>query len=748
MKLAAFKRALRSTDARGRLPLSGGQLEAITHDMSTPLWMIAGPGTGKTHTLCWLVWKRILVDGVDPSRIVLTTFTKKAARELQTRLQHNKDRLLAAGVGEVAKTDLSTPKIGTLHGLCSQILRDERYGPTMRIRVLEDQMSQGLFIRRYRWNIELTKCKDIATWEELGFPPNPRNNYGPGVSTRLENCGKLFNRMTEQMIDPGVLEDEDGDALPMLGRSYRAYLDLLRDHHRTDQASLQRHLLDFMDTPEGESWLDGGFSVMVDEYQDTNAIQEAIYMRLCRGGDITVVGDDDQSLYRFRGARVECLVDFDRACERHLGRAYRPAPVYLSENRRSHPDIVDFVNHFIGSHPVMKVPKRGKLRVRAPNKPPLTACADVGTGYPGVWGLCEQNNRKTARRVAALVEELMSEGMITDYSQVALLSFSTRESNQSIGAYCSALTDLEIPVYNPRSRQAHVDETLQRMLGAMMELLDPGGRRLDSVQYLTGAVKKAIDNCRQQFEQVEMPEVTRYLDKSRAAIEKARRRKKDGEFWYLTGAGGKRVTLSGVFFRLLALEPFASQLDDEVAAGRLRVINGILAEYESFYSNGELRLDDASGETEIQAKTLDNFYRILMSQVAGGLNDVEDDEVSVVPGKVNVMTIHQSKGLEFEVVFVLRPEKQPWESETHYHEDLFAPYLPAQHGSTKRRTADLRAGEDVARLFFVAYSRAKRLLVVAGSKDKVGEWDSAIGVDRRGRPIETPADLEKVMSRA
>jgi len=90
--------------------------------------------------------------------------------------------------------------------------------------------------------------------------------------------------------------------------------------------------------------------ILVDEYQDTNLLQEQIYFELARaalqnGGSITVVGDDDQSLYRFRGATVDLFQAFPNRVNNHL--VISPVTVYLSQNYRSTPNIVRFVNDFV-----------------------------------------------------------------------------------------------------------------------------------------------------------------------------------------------------------------------------------------------------------------------------------------------------------------------------------------------------------------------------------------------------------------
>jgi DNA helicase II / ATP-dependent DNA helicase PcrA len=124
ISLEHFLDAMARTSPDGNLPLNTDQLLALEHDYTNPLWMIAGPGTGKTHTLAWLVLKRVLVDGVPANRIVFTTFTRKAAAELESRLIVNRQKLIDAGLTEAEDVEISDMLVGTLHGLCSRVLRN------------------------------------------------------------------------------------------------------------------------------------------------------------------------------------------------------------------------------------------------------------------------------------------------------------------------------------------------------------------------------------------------------------------------------------------------------------------------------------------------------------------------------------------------------------------------------------------------------------------------------------------------
>lgn len=735
--LSDFFEALCRTTPDSSLPLDDGQRQALEHNFTNPLWILAGPGTGKTHTLTWLVLKRILVDGIPPEHIFLTTFTRKAAAELESRLIVNRQALVDAGLAAAEQIDLTKLNTGTLHGLASQILQDQRYGPTLRIRVLEDQLVQEFFIRRSR--NPLLGVDDVMFWRYFG-QLGPRDTFPPPRAKRAEIAAKLFNRLTENSILPADLLASGNGYLADLARAYQRYQEDLIESHRTDQAHLQQHFLNFLETPEGKAWRGDGLTVVVDEYQDTNPIQECIYFALAGSqGDMTVVGDDDQSLYRFRGATVEALVNFDQACNQYLG--LHPTPVAIQENRRSHPQIVEFVNRFISNHPEMQDPT---VRVRAPGKGLLQAKSDITGDYPAVLGIIEKGQINAAQKTATLIKELLDQGMVSDASQIALLTFSTRETDRAIGQYVGALRQQGIPIYNPRSQRAHLDQRFQELVGGFSVLLDtsfalaglPGNLPQSVVDYLNQARNAFIG----LLDSGSYPELMTYVKATHKALHAGQRDSHD----YLSKKGSRRVTLGGLLFKLLAHEPFVSDLNRAEAAERMRALNLILAEYESLYNEGQLKLEiapDGSG-FRLEGWSLYNFYAVLVEGIHDGLNDPEDDEVSIQEGMVNVMTVHQAKGLGFEVVFVLRPDKQPWANDTHLLEDLLDDFV-TRPSLTMRRSQDLRAAEDAIRLFLVAYSRAKRLLVISGAltRNNAPEWERALGYQYGSGEIRRAKDV-------
>jgi ATP-dependent DNA helicase UvrD/PcrA len=154
--------------------------------------------------------------------------------------------------------------------------------------------------------------------------------------------------------------------------------------------------------------------VIVDEYQDTNHVQEALFFHLAGGHrNLCVVGDDDQALYRFRGSTVENLVEFEDRCNPQLG--IPPERIDLGRNYRSRRAIVEFYRQFIEQIDWKKGPgKKGAYRVEGKRIEP-----DSSDAGPAVVASTPATPEAACAEVAALVQRLIKEGKVEDANQVA-----------------------------------------------------------------------------------------------------------------------------------------------------------------------------------------------------------------------------------------------------------------------------------------------------------------------------------------
>jgi DNA helicase II / ATP-dependent DNA helicase PcrA len=490
--LITFHACLAQPNARG-YDLDGKQKEAVEYS-GGPLWLIAGPGSGKSEVLVTRTLKLLCVDAVKPRSILLTTFTEKAARNLEDRL--------ATYLVALQKTDFSLQcvdladiRIGTLHSLCNDVLQEYRYSKYQNVRLL-DQIEQDLFVYRYA---SIADHQDLNFWTEFAHTVRDwrDKNYCPNKWKRAKAAVTLFNHIVEDYVDVQKMLFDGGNWATLAG-FYQQYA--LQNNYRCDFAHLQACFFEFLTSSAGKRFLEGDgqnqpplLHVLVDEYQDTNPIQEQIYLALANQTphSITVVGDDDQALYRFRGGNVSCMVNFDKASIIALGES--PKQIQLGKNYRSHSSIVNFFNHYITSFPEMISPG-----VRAPGKNPVDTASSITGLHPGVSWLTRKKAGDLPGAVASLIKDhLIGDRIISDLSQCVLLLRSAKDSPKNAGPYLTAFQQHNIPVYNPRSKSFMESQEVQCLLAALVQVIDrqhtfsnsyknPKGEPLSWVQTVQG----------------------------------------------------------------------------------------------------------------------------------------------------------------------------------------------------------------------------------------------------------------------
>jgi DNA helicase-2/ATP-dependent DNA helicase PcrA len=684
-------------------PYSDDQKTAISYGKG-PLWITAGPGSGKTEVLVARTLKLIACDGIDPNSIVLTTFTERAARSLLNRISSYVDAL---GWGD--RIDATSIKTGTLHSICNSVMRDFRFPSYIDLELL-DENARSFFL--YNQDPILDFFHDH--WQDYAQLFNRyrfNRAYGPNKWDSTDAAGFVFDRITEFRVDVASMEHSRNAPTKALAQIYKGYRESLRQHARCDLSVLQEYFIDFLNSKHGQEFLAGDITrgilsiqyLLVDEYQDTNPIQEAIYFTIAKaiGNNVTVVGDDDQALYRFRGGTVDSLVQFGERCKQRLG--VQPKSVNLNENLRSHPGIVDWINRYISSMQVMRQPG-----ARAPGKREMVAKGPVKGSYPPVCAVWGTNMEDAANRLADFLVALKNEGLIHDWKEVGILFRSTRESPRNAGPYTSALRAKGIPVYNPRSRALHEDPIIMQLLGALVVTLD---RNLVAYDAISGRVREIVDDWIGAYQALaELPEgrqLARYVRESQASIAKLPLRQVLG------------TTVMDVFYRILSLPPFSQlQLDPNIAT-RFAEITNLLDAFSAFTEQYGVLRSSSSTPGLMSFTLLTKIYREFSGFIeAYGLNEPEDEEEIMPAGHVQVMTVHQAKGLEFPVVVVDNLSERPRYSSEHWVEDFLSPWSRRQPAGTPQT----RAEQDFVRRYYVAYSRARNLLILCGKRNSTSNW--------------------------
>ena len=301
--------------------LNPAQRSAVEHGGNTeapPLLIIAGAGSGKTKTLAHRV-AHLIAGGADPDRVLLLTFTRRAAQEMTRRAQ----RLCARTRAQPLRW------AGTFHSIANRLLRlhAESVGLTPSFTVLDRSDSEDL--------INLLR-------DELGFPRTAKRFPKKATCLAIYSHAVNAQRSVEETLATDFPWCEPwGDELRAL---FRAYVEAKQARNVLDYDDLLLYWHQMMGEPALAVAVGARFDhVLVDEYQDTNALQAAVLLGLRPHGlGLTVVGDDAQSIFSFRAATVRNILDFPSCF-------VPPATVItLEQNYRSSVPILDACNAVIG----------------------------------------------------------------------------------------------------------------------------------------------------------------------------------------------------------------------------------------------------------------------------------------------------------------------------------------------------------------------------------------------------------------
>ena len=708
---------------RRNIKLTDSQMKAVNHGEG-PLWIIAGPGSGKTEALVLRCLKLLLVDKIDSRSIIITTFTEKAGRNLQDRLILYNDHI--AGKYSFAKNvDLTQLRVGTLHSLCNDILLEYRFPGYRNIRPMDD-MEQLLFIY-FHSGLANSPSKLGSNQRKLFehfwymFGRIHRNIMKSGrMPSRWARAGvaqSLFNRIIEYRLDLDSMMSK-GKLWNTLVDEFLEYEKALDEYYRVDFAHMQSKMLDFLATPLGKLFIKGeakpndpGLAhVLVDEYQDTNPIQAEIYFQLAskKRHNLVVVGDDDQALYRFRGGTVESMITFDKMCKKHYG--LEPKRVSLVENHRSHPGIVGWCQDYITSFTTMKEPG-----ARVVGKKPLVPKSKIRGKWPAVSIIVSSSAPRLADSFAQAVEYFCDNKIVEDYSDCVLLIHSTRETRNWAGPYADALRGRDIPIYNPRSRQFLDQEEVMLALGALLTIVDEN----EEYPLTPNWIKRRCNSWREFYsdEMRRYAALRKYVEKAADTIAEANL----GEYF--------PSTIQDVFYHIINHDPFTEWCRDMERAVRLGYLTSVIEAYSSTpipgypdLNRGTLRASRRS-EGEISWLWRMQFYNALVTlMIQQGINDPENEEVVYPKGKVPFMTVHQAKGLEFPVVFVARTDEEAKPDSQHTIEEETNQF---RKSAMPKSSVDQKAREDLIRFYYVAYSRAQYALILLLKSNEINPGEGS-----------------------
>lgn len=658
----------------------GQKLAISTSD--GPVLITAGPGTGKTFTLVQRVIYLIQECNVQPERILVATFTEKAAKELVTRITNE---LSKRGIG----ININDMYIGTFHSLCLRMIKEHlEY-----TRLKRNYRTLDAFDQSYMVFQNINKFRAI---------PNVDTIFPNGAWKMAQEICVYVNNLLEELVEPAELKADDDLQIQALGSVLEVYKDILEENNLMDFASIQIEAYRLLkDNPAILHELQEKLQyIMVDEYQDTNFIQEQIVFLL--GGEkqnICVVGDDDQGLYRFRGATIRNILEFP---DKFPKGKCKIIPLVI--NYRSDSDIVDFYNEWMETTDGAKFKFRwDKYRYEKRIEPHIKSEIE----NPAVVKLSSvEDEDEWHEKILSFISMLKETGKLKNYNQIAFLFSSVK--HERVRKLAAFLEKNNINVYSPRSDMFFERDEIKLALGSMMLLFPKYVMGLEQEEY--------------KFLQ---PEHVRYFKSCIVTANVFLTKPENNIFlrWlrhhgriHVGLTGTTDYTYLGLLYQMFEYEPFKRILSADMTAGvvdvrparNLALLSQIIGKFEYLH-----RIDVLSGNT-INNNT-EKFFNLYMRLLYdGGISEYEDDAEYAPSGCVSFLTIHQSKGMEFPIVFVDSlsgvPRKNQRElllniEEKYFKRSAYEPYEYTKYF-------------DFWRLYYTAFSRAQDLLVLTCDENK------------------------------
>ena len=693
---------------------NAGQQAAISA-ADGPVLITAGPGTGKTYTLVKRTIYLIQECGVKPENIFIATFTEKAAKELITRITNElAARNIVANINEMY--------VGTFHSLCLRILKEHLEYTRLR----KNYRLLDAFDQQYMVFQNIYRFRDIPE-VEIALPTG-------GAWKQAEAICNYVNNLSEELVSTEKLIADSEPSIAALGRMVKEYRDLLTEGNLMDFSSIQIEAYQLLqDYPDILDELRTQIThIMIDEYQDTNYIQEQLVFLLA--GDrqnICVVGDDDQGLYRFRGATIRNILEFP---QKFKDGECRIIPLVV--NYRSNSDIVDFYNKWMSTTNGAKFKfEWGKYRYSKRIVPHEKSTLKS----PAVVKLAGKDDvDEWHEKILGFINALKESGKLQDYNQIAFLFNSVKHPR--VTALAKFLEDNHINVYSPRSDMFFQRDEIRFAIGCLMLLFPVYITGLENGEYIhlqpehityyANCIKFANEYL-SKTEHADLRKWIRHTGKVHASL-----------------TGTTDYAYCGLLYQMFQFQPFASILDTEVDVGvvdirparNLAKLTQIIGKFEYLHRVDVLDGKEYKGRRRIDQDTERLFNLYLRLLFDGGIAEYEDDSEYAPSGCVSFLTIHQSKGMEFPIVIVDSLSNVPRKNinelmlkieERYFHRPAFEPYETTKYF-------------DFWRLYYTAFSRAQDLLVLSCNEDKRTPSNYFRDIYNEIQPVESPSfDLKE-----
>lgn len=687
--------------------LNESQKSAVIHDQG-PLLIVAGAGTGKTTVITSKIAYLVMEKNIAPEDILALTFTEKAAAEMEERV----DRLLPLGYADLW--------ISTFHSFAERILKEHTIdiGLPADYRLLSTT-DQWLLVKKNldKFNLSyyrplgnptkfihallklFSRAKDenISSAEYLEFVESLRQDQ-TGEFIRTVLAEKELKNLTP--IKQTELANEEIIKQQEIANAFQVYQQLLLENNALDFGDLINYTLKlFQARPSILFKYQNKFKyILVDEFQDTNFAQYEL-VKLLAGDkqNFTVVGDDDQAIYKFRGASVSNILqykdDFPNSAE-----------IYLSDNYRSSQQILDLSYNFIQRNN----PDRLEIKLQSVNKlsKKLISHSEVESDIRHLHG--KTINDEVELVVNTIIDRYNSD-QENNWSDFAILV----RSNMSADDFCRALELAKVPYLFMASRGLYHKPIIINILNWFRVLDD---------YHESSAFYRVLNFPFWPIAERDVINLNYWSNRRGWSLYEVAR--KNAEFQNISDS--TRTELQ----KILNLIDKQTKL---AKAGKKP--SQILTEFlnESGYLKSLVSVDSLANRDELNC--LNQFYRKLadfekenanhnlsdlmqlmeLELEAGETGALSANQEDIGPDMVKIMTIHGSKGLEFKYVFISNMVDKKFPSIGKSDPIELPPALVKEIVPT----GDIHLAEE-RRLFYVAMTRAKQGLYFSSAEDYGG----------------------------
>lgn len=612
------------------------------------LQVIACAGSGKTETITLRI-AGLVAGGVDPASIVAFTFTDRAAEEMAARLRLHLDARVPGQPG------LAGLSVSTIHSYCAQQLKQTL--PRYRSFDLLDDDMRPLFCSRY--------YRDLG-FEDLLVYYQDRHREPTRYEVIHDFC-RNADLVRDERIDPASLEKPFREC-------YLAYLDRLNADHYIDFTGMIAHYVAALEQDPAllAHERERVRYLIVDEYQDINALQEEL-IRLMVGstGNLSVVGDDDQCIYHWRGSNYENIISFST-------RYPNVTTVRIQQNFRSTPGIISAAARVIDQN---------ELRLPKAMEPWSEGQGRTGPGDIAACFFTEEEEE-----VAGIVGQILvmrgrvyinnrGEERALAYRDMAVLIRSVRVYGRPL---ISALEKAGIPFVVSGGRLFERPEVVIVMqalafLGDLpYPLRSPVPVHLPLLKETFVGLGRGEADCGIFLNM--MTELKREIDRGSFSLQTVLHQ-------VVQAMGGDRVAFPEIWYFNLG------QLSQLVTA------------FEHLYPR-------------ITAMEIHRFLEYIQEHAMKTAEEGGAGE-EVLPDAVMIATLHKAKGLQFPVVFIPRLNAGEFPSE---RPDRSIWFVPAHLFDRDRYATTL---EDERRLFYVGITRSEKYLFLSGHRQKTGDFPPA-----------------------